>query len=224
VLNNDSPVTLEAQVQRHLSKEGEFYSDDLWSVKPPGEAGYWYSNAGFTLLGYLVEQITNLPFSEYTRINIFQRIGIRSASWFLSEISLANLAIPHTGNNTVLGPYGVPEYPACQLRISIKELSQFFKFFTAGTVDGVALLKPETVRLMCPEDYCNGLGWWGKDTWYGDKAGGVWTHGGFMVGIRTKVSFFPEKKLVILILTNAEVSYDSIYMALKKYTQQSLVD
>jgi len=211
VLNEDSPVTLEQQVRNHLTSSGQYFQKSQWSTsQPPGKATYHYSNAGFTLLGYLVEQVSKIPFPEYTQKCIFEKIGITSASWFLLGLNQDNIAVPHQRGKP-FGHYGIPEFPAGQLRISLKELTQFFIFFTNGSVNGVELLKPDTVQEMLPRDFCNGLAWWGRDTWYGDKSGGVWTHGGYMTGIRTHVYFFPREKSIILILTNDELPYDSIY-------------
>jgi len=217
----DSEVTLEEQVKRHLTPYGEFFYIKMWSKQPPGEAEYWYSNAGFTLLGYLVEQVSRTSFNDYTRKNIFEPIGIRSVTWFLSEVKESQVAVPHC-KGIPIGHYGIPEYPAGQLRISVNELSEFLKIFTCGSVNGIELLKKETLELMCPDDFCNGLSWWGKDTWYGEKSGGVWTHGGFMTGVRTHVYFFPEKKSAILILTNDEYDYGGIYKILLQHLHRSI--
>jgi len=220
VLNDDSPVTLEQQVKNHLTCSGEYFQSQ-WSSEPPGQASYFYSNAGFTLLGYLVEQVSKIPFQEYTRKYIFEKIGITSAAWLLSELIRDNIAVPHVGGKP-FGHYGIPEFPAGQLRISLKELTQFFIFFTNGSVNGVELLKPETVQEMLPEDFRNGLAWWGRDTWYGETCGGVWTHGGHMTGVRTHVYFFPKDKSVILILTNDETPYDTIYKEIYNHMQSVL--
>lgn len=41
----------------------------------PGER-FSYNNAGFILLGLVVEQITGMEFTDYVEKNIFQRCGM----------------------------------------------------------------------------------------------------------------------------------------------------
>lgn len=47
----------------------------------PGER-FSYNNAGFILLGLVVEQITGMEFSEYVDKNIFQRSGMLDSGYF----------------------------------------------------------------------------------------------------------------------------------------------
>lgn len=47
----------------------------------PGE-GFSYNNAGFILLGLVVEQVTGIEFSEYVDMNIFQRSGMLDSGYF----------------------------------------------------------------------------------------------------------------------------------------------
>jgi len=47
----------------------------------PGER-FAYNNAGFILLGLVVEQITGMEFSEYVDKNIFQRSGMLDSGYF----------------------------------------------------------------------------------------------------------------------------------------------
>jgi CubicO group peptidase (beta-lactamase class C family) len=66
--------------------EGELFNLGDWSDSPPGEAAYHYSNAGFTLLGYLVEQIAGQPFNVFTRNRIFGPLRMDTAAWHMAAI------------------------------------------------------------------------------------------------------------------------------------------
>ena len=74
------------KIRRHLSLEGELFDPKEWSEAPPGEALYHYSNAGFTLLGYLVEQVAGEPFQEFTRRRIFAPLGMDTATWQMAAV------------------------------------------------------------------------------------------------------------------------------------------
>jgi len=199
------PISLEEHLKEHLI-DGAARSH-LWNSNYEPGSRYWYSNAGFTVLGYLIEQVSGQGFREYMDENIFLPLNLSQATWDVPPDD--NVAIPYSMNLQSYGNYCVAEYPACQLRISLKELSRFLQWFICGHIDGVRLLQPETVKLMLPEDFNHGLGWWGNDTWFGKKHN-VWIHGGFMRGVRTQLNYYPTLKRGYIILTNGEQSYDHI--------------
>ena len=220
--NTFSPVSLEEHTKRYLVKGGEYYNDEMWSIKPPGECGYHYSNAGFTLLGYLLEQISGQRFIDFMEENIFSPLSL-NASWTLPLHDRENIAIPYNSCNQSYGHYCVAEYPSAQLRISISDLSRFLLFFTAGEVDGVKLLRKETVELMCPlPSFTHALGWWGRDAIYGYKEDTAFIHGGFMSGVRTQMNFYPLSSSGFIILTNCESSYFKLESLLKTKMLQLL--
>jgi CubicO group peptidase (beta-lactamase class C family) len=52
----------------------------------PGIA-YEYSNLGFALLGYIIQQVTGMPYSTYIEKNIWQTLGMAQASWEYSKVA-----------------------------------------------------------------------------------------------------------------------------------------
>ncbi|WP_370077273.1 serine hydrolase domain-containing protein [Lysinibacillus sp. RC46] len=57
-------------------------AESLSNVKltaAPGEK-HQYSNANFSILGALIEEVTNLPFSEYMEEQVFSPLGMKSAA------------------------------------------------------------------------------------------------------------------------------------------------
>ncbi|MFX4925972.1 serine hydrolase, partial [Acinetobacter baumannii] len=46
---------------------------------------YEYSNLGFAMLGYIIKQVTGIPYGEYIERNIWKRLGMQ-ASWEYSKI------------------------------------------------------------------------------------------------------------------------------------------
>jgi hypothetical protein len=104
------------------------------------------------------------------------------------------------------------------------------KYLVALTSDPCPLLSAESRALLTPADGVAGLAWWGRDATYGRKSGGVWSHGGYMEGVRTHMYLFPPAANTgpevdlerqqhwrgAVILTNGEVDYSSIELALKE--------
>jgi Beta-lactamase class C and other penicillin binding proteins len=63
----------------------------------PGER-FSYNNAGFILLGLIVEHVTGLDFTEYVEKNIFQPCGMLDSGYFRMDQLPERTAIGYTGN------------------------------------------------------------------------------------------------------------------------------
>ena len=191
--HKDHDATLEQYVYSRLC------DPSLWRTGPasrPGQAAYHYSNAGFTLLGYVLSCATSTPLSDLANMRIFEKLDMNHTCYALATIRERQHqhALPHwrTGHDS----YGVAEWPAAQLRSSLADLNKFLQIFTVKSESGGGGLGrlglSETHRLlMQPESFTQGLAWWGRDSWYGCAEGGVWEHGGFMQGVRTHMWFWP---------------------------------
>jgi CubicO group peptidase (beta-lactamase class C family) len=62
----------------------------------PGEkfSGETYSNTGFDILGYLIEQITSMPFQEYLKRNILEKAEMSNSTFYFKNIPKKKLAAP----------------------------------------------------------------------------------------------------------------------------------
>ena len=78
------------------------------------------------------------------------------------------------------------------------------------------LLAPASIALMLPPDFRGGLAWWGRDASYGERRGEVWSHGGFMEGVRTHVHLWPNHRVGVVLLQNGEADYSGAMDALKR--------
>ncbi|MGE0790106.1 MAG: serine hydrolase domain-containing protein [Sandaracinaceae bacterium] len=118
-----------------------------WGTSAPGQ-GDAYSNAGFGVLGDVIERAGGASYRDQTRTAIFEPIDMDGAGWFLSDIDLARLATPYTGNRhfSPLDQNGYAFYPASSLRISITGLGRYARMFLGrGTLDGTTVLSEASV-------------------------------------------------------------------------------
>jgi CubicO group peptidase (beta-lactamase class C family) len=138
-------------LKEYLLPDGSLYTPNVWRDYAPGEK-HEYSNMGYGILGYLIEQISGLNFNEYIKQNIFIPLGMVNSSFHLDDINTDNAAVIY---DYYLGRYiRYPHYEwfpgACgNLRTSINELS---KFLIAHMNDGVykntRILNKSSVELM----------------------------------------------------------------------------
>ena len=147
--------TLEQFLNGSLNPGGAYYDDYNWQSRPG--LYYRYSNAGYQLLGYLVEAITNQSLIDYVQENILDPLNM-SSSGFYYEDFLNNNAIPYEWMyNFSLPLYGYNfEYPlynlnvtgAGQIRSTIPDMTKYLMACMNGEYNGIQILKTSSINLM----------------------------------------------------------------------------
>jgi CubicO group peptidase (beta-lactamase class C family) len=135
-------------------------------IFPPGKVPS-YSNYGFTLAGYIVERVSGEKFERYIDNHILRPLRMTNSTFdqplppeLAAQMSKGYL-------NAVKKPRDfefVQAAPAGSLSTTAADMTRFIlAFLQDGSVDGVAILKPETVRQMETRQFelhptINGLG------------------------------------------------------------------
>ena len=135
-------------------------------IFPPGKVPS-YSNYGFTLAGYIVERVSGEKFERYIDNHILKPLRMTNSTFdqplppqLAAQMSKGYL-------NTAKKPRDfefVQAAPAGALSTTAADMTRFIlAFLQDGSVDGVAILKPETVRQMETRQFelhptINGLG------------------------------------------------------------------
>ena len=117
--------------------------------------GTWvaYCNTGPVIAGYLVEKASGLSWAEFTRTRIFEPLGMESAHWDRAPSIIDRLARSYQTDGVTPEPYvDIPGKPAGALNVTAGDLAKLARLFIGrGTVDGVTLLRPESVaRIETP--------------------------------------------------------------------------
>jgi len=147
----DPSISLREWMQNYFYPGGRFYNEDEnFLQKEPGEESQ-YSNVGYGLLGYIVEEISGLTFSEYCRLNIFIPLGMKRTGFYLKGTELSDHILPHLyvsedsreeimneyapffpdekefaiGKSIAPCLYSFPNYPDGLMRTSVEDLSCF---------------------------------------------------------------------------------------------------
>jgi CubicO group peptidase (beta-lactamase class C family) len=217
----DSPIGLDRYLESYLSPGGYRYSVANYGTWYAG-THFEYANIPFGLAGYIVEEVSGQNLDQYCQDSIFTPLGMNEAGWFLSGLNVDNIAVP-TGLDE-LGYYlyghpGMVIYPAAQLRTSAPQLARhLIAFMQGGRIGDARILDSLTVEEMVTPQYPNvsyppnnawGLGWQRINT--GD--GYIWGHTGSFPGVSTMMFGFPEGKLGVVILTNADPNNGIGYIA-----------
>jgi len=206
----DSPISLEAFSRGYLTEEGNLYQKRKNFYRAAPGMKFGYSNCGFALLGYCIEEIAGMPFNIYCRKVIFNPLDMEFSAWLLAEISIPYIAMPYgrdekTFQPEPIGHYGFATYPDGQLRTSVLEYSKFLlAVMNGGEYKGTRILSSETAEEMLRIQHAaanakQALAWQ-YISLYGRK---IPSHSGGDPGVLTMTAFDPEGKSGFVIFSNS---------------------
>ncbi|MFX1475992.1 MAG: serine hydrolase domain-containing protein, partial [Promethearchaeota archaeon] len=208
----------------------------LWTTHAPG-ATFAYSNMGFLLLSFLLEEVTDQPLTAYTREHITTPLGMEDTGFLAAEFP-GQLAIPHERiNATTVGVMPFYEsyyFGAGGLRSTVLDLAQYLiAHMNRGRCGAVQLLQPATVELMhqtVAGEY--GLGW--------SNEAGDHGHSGSLYGFTSVMTYrdTPQGAYGVIGLTNrrgglypdaafssiVEEIYDRLFEEAERLFEQALAD
>ncbi len=169
----DPRPTLGEFLNGSLNPSGAYYAPENWQSRPGTRWGY--SNTGFLLLSYLVEQLTNQSYAGYLQKNVFDPLDMTSTGFNYTDFTGRN-AIPYELRNNTNDAYPIynqHNLGAGALRSTVPDLANFLiAHMNQGSYNSTPILLPQTVDLMqtrhlytwgtelCGfQRYGQGLGW-----------------------------------------------------------------
>ena len=216
VCDQDSPVSIAQVVESYFTTDGEYYDPVAnFTSHAPG-AGFNYSNMGVTLLGYLVECISGMPFVDYCQQRIFAPLGMENSSFMLEGFDPTLLAVGYDWYEDDYHPscqFHSPVYPAGYMRTSVSQLSRFLQaIMRGGELYGERILDESTIALMHMAHFPNVTGAYGL-LWQRIAYNGhpLWGHYGLIEGVcRTAMFFSPEEGVGAIVFTNRGIANGSV--------------
>jgi CubicO group peptidase (beta-lactamase class C family) len=204
-LYNQTPVNRFQTVDDYLP----LFIDDPVRFAPGSK--YEYSNAGYILLGYLIERITGRDYHAYVKDNIFIPAGMNDTDCYDVQYPVPNLAIGYSRSKARSQEY---EYKTIEFMKMTKGGPAGGGYSTVGdlTKFGEALFGNRLLN----EKYTD-LTTTGKipvdDIWQGGEYGfgfleqvinghRIVGHSGNFAGIRSTLKIYPNEGLSIAILSN----------------------
>lgn len=204
---SDPEVPMAAFAEGYTAEGGDWYAPGNWGAAPGTR--HSYCNAGYAVVGHVVEVAGDASFRAQTEAAIFEPLALDGAGWFLADVDEARLATPYSYNGRRHAPLpqnGFSYYPASSLRISITGLARYAQMLLrGGELDGVRVLREESVdellRLQVPElDRGQALSFSERGVG-GQRYVG---HSGSTFGGSTQLLLDRERAHAILLITNSD--------------------
>jgi CubicO group peptidase (beta-lactamase class C family) len=197
---------------------------DTWLRFPVGQR-YRYSNLGFDLAGYILQQRTGRPFAEWVGKELFEPLGM-SNSTVSSEVYAGreNRAVGHDkGHSSV--PLITPLIPSGGVYTSARDMAAYAIFHLGkGTVHGRKVLDEslwtEMHGFALGGDY--GLGVIRSEERYGATPIRVYSHQGGGFGFGSVFYYCPEARLAWAAFFNRPA--DACYALGKELLNDELTD
>ncbi|HEV8637955.1 MAG TPA: serine hydrolase domain-containing protein [Chloroflexota bacterium] len=182
-------------------------------LTPPGEL-YSYCNAGFNLLGRVIEVITGRTFETAMKELVLEPLGLQRSFYVPEEVMVHRFAVGHRvhdGEATVLTPWALARSAMAPGGIvaSAREQLKYARFWLGDGRggDGGRVLTPASMRLMQTSqataaghpDARIGLAWHLRD----HDGTPIISHGGGTNGQASLLAIAPSRSFALSVLTNA---------------------
>ena len=193
-----------------------------WRLEfPPGES-WKYSNSGFSLLGYIVENVSGMTYWDFLHTRILSPLGMTSTQDRNPGVLITNRVAGYEQTNQIHinRDYDLTDvFSAGALVSTVGDLARW-----NAALDGEIILTDASKRAAWTAQRLNN----GKATnyglgWFVDQADGreVVGHGGQTSGFSASVQRFPAEKLVVIVLTNTD---ESVATRMARQTAKLLLD
>lgn len=191
-----------------------FFIDDPLAFTPG--ARFHYSNAGFALLGAIVEEVSGQSYFDYMRTEILAPAGMKTTAFDDARGAERGTAVPYGTPPGAPAPIDTSAQtearggPAGGARATAADVIAFSRAMWAGTlasVQIVATFTTGTVPMGPAVRYALGFGAGEMNGWR--HVG----HNGGAPGVGTDFLSFPDQGIDIVVLTNVDMPLASRVMA-----------
>ncbi|MGH9821040.1 MAG: serine hydrolase domain-containing protein, partial [Pyrinomonadaceae bacterium] len=236
-----NPVTFRNLLTHTSGLEGDFGAVPVWSnddvmklddfvhkslkVAHPPMTKVEYSNAAFTLVGYLVQKFSGVPFRKYIEDNIWKPLEMTSTVFDPTPSVDERLAVPYvvdktTGRQTPTTRIRAAVFPAGIVYGTVLDQANWLILnLNMGVFKGKRLISESTMNQMFTRQYDQfkgGIeGIWGNETagfgltWWVEERDGVhyFAHSGSVSGYTAYLLGDRDHKLGFAILTNGNSAH-----------------
>jgi CubicO group peptidase (beta-lactamase class C family) len=181
----------------------------------PGSASK-YSNVGYRLLGMIIERVTGERFEDYLKKEVFKSLGLTQSSFHYTEEMAGHMSKGHDGD-TEMSRIDNEDKSASGLFSTLKDLTIFLKFLSGAPpstgginnnkiIDSIIKNVNPAIDTFYDNKNIYSSGWQLNFYQFKDIQT-VLSSSGNINGLSTAITYIPEERLGIVILTNSSLGW-----------------
>jgi CubicO group peptidase (beta-lactamase class C family) len=181
-------ITPEKLVEWFRDKPLEFQPGEKWN----------YSNSGYVLLGYLIEKISGESYSDFVQKNIFTPLGMKDSGYDSNTAIIMHRASGYSPAKDGVENAGYVHMSIPLSAGGLYSTTEDLLRWEQGLFGGKLLTSASLAKMTTPfkQDYAFGLE---VST---SKGHPKIEHGGGIEGFNTALAYYPDDKLVVVVLAN----------------------
>lgn len=211
-----SAMPLLAFLEKVLSEKGEWYEEQGFLKKKPGEI-FEYTNVGAALAAAVLEIATGESFNAFATKHILQPLNMSSSGWSFNDVDISKHSTLYARPNIELPYYSLITYPDGGLITSIADMAKYLSELIKGYAgNGTLLTKTSYDELFAaqltaeniPDQDDDGDDYddeYNTGIFMGFTPKGYIGHTGGDPGIATFMFFKPESKIGKIMMINTSV-------------------
>jgi CubicO group peptidase (beta-lactamase class C family) len=182
----------------------------------PGSA-YKYSNLGYRLLGMIIQKVTGDRFEDYVEKEVFKPLGLNNSFFNYTMKMALHMSKGHNGDAET-SRVDDEDKSASGLFSTLKDLTAFLKFLSSGvpqSPEGIhnsklidVIMNNGASRIDTFYDTKNIYSFgWSLNSYHFNDIHTILSSSGNINGFSTAITYIPEEKLGIAILTNSSLGW-----------------
>lgn len=208
-LKNPTPLSLKEYLKNYQPKV----------IRTPGTIAS-YSNYGIALAGYIVEEISGMPYEDYIKKNILNKLNMTNTYCKIDNEPAINLSKAYDFNSSLVEYSAIPDGPAGNIVSTANDMSKLLLFhLNANSNTNLQILNKKNLDTLHTSQFSYypntlGIGYGMYEQLVNNNK--VISHGGSVNGFISMLSFSPEENIGFFISTN---SYNG-YVLNNKFTEE----
>lgn len=196
-----APKSLKDFIHAYYYPNGSYYNTHNFSKNMPGTEET-YSNVASSLMAYLIEKASNMPYQAFLKTNILEPLQMSNTAFDYS-LPNANYATLYFDQNTPLPLYNLESFPDGALKTSHEDIMKYMADMLAGVRGQAATFSPSFYEILFTKTSDNFSLFWSAAN--GEKA---FVHNGSDPGLTTDLQISGSLNMGFFILTNYDTSTD----------------
>ena len=205
-LVHEAPVGGNSDLPDHTFEEHIASISDTWLRSPVG-THYDYSNLGIDLAGYILQVRSGMPFTQYVQEKVLAPLRMASSTLDINQVrATPGRAIGH-GPFPLRSPIGWLLIPSGGVWTTANDMARYLQFhINEGALGGTRLLRQDLAETMyTPPNPAASTAEYALGIAVNDNQGTrCLQHGGGGFGFNSFMVWYPELKLGVVVLANAE--------------------